>query len=80
MWGKIVTWCKDSETIAFARLQTFGGLLIGVAATFDFSPLTIAGIPTKQQIISASVLFAQGLITEVLRRRRADVDDQGRLR
>lgn len=69
MWDKIKDWCKRSATIALARLQMIGAAALAVFASFDLSPLVAAGIPSKQQWALYGVLFTQGLMTEIARRR-----------
>lgn len=69
-WNKAVQFFKDSEVIFFARLQMLIGALLVVATTMDWSPLLFAD--NKKQITVFAVVFVQGLITEYLRRRRAE--------
>jgi hypothetical protein len=71
MWEKIKAWFRDSEVIFFARLQMLLGAVITVLIATDLSPLLAAGMPTKQQLILAAIVFMQGVLTEYLRRRRA---------
>ncbi|HEY6021658.1 MAG TPA: hypothetical protein VIY48_17850 [Candidatus Paceibacterota bacterium] len=70
-WERTVKFFKDSETIFFARLQMIAAVLLTVLASMDLSPLVSAGVPSRQQWILYGILFAQGFVTEWLRRRRA---------
>lgn len=72
MWEKIKAWFKDSETIFWARLQVLIGAIGAVLVTTDLSPLVATGMPTKQQLILFGIVIGQGVLTEYLRRRRAD--------
>ncbi|UVK46264.1 hypothetical protein BPNPMPFG_001885 [Mesorhizobium sp. AR07] len=67
MWNKIRTWFKDSETIAWARLQMLGGAVLAVIAATDPS-LFNQHIPERW--LPFYVLGA-GVITEIARRIRA---------
>jgi lysozyme family protein len=72
MWAAIRKWCKDSETIFWARLQ----VLLGSAAAIV---MAVAADPSVDAAIQAVLkpayvpyyVIAFGLLTEVLRRRRA---------
>ncbi|NGO51601.1 hypothetical protein G6N73_10495 [Mesorhizobium camelthorni] len=65
MWTKIKTFFADSETIFWARLQMFAGILIEVASTID--PTLLAPVFGDY---FPYFLIANGLLTEYLRRRR----------
>lgn len=72
MWPKIVKFFHDSEIIFWARLQTIGGtlLLVGdvvfeVVSHSDLSPFI-----SNPKTLGA-VVMANGIFTELLRRRRA---------
>jgi len=67
MWQRVKDFFKDSETVAWARLQMFLGALLEVITTVDpylFAPVFGDCFPW--------FLIANGLITEYLRWRRAD--------
>lgn len=66
MWEKIKAWFKDSETIFFARLQVVAGAVWAVLTAIDLSPL----LEPKWLTVW---LIASGVLTELLRRRRADM-------
>jgi hypothetical protein len=66
MWEKIKAWFKDSETIFFARLQMVAGAVWAVLTAADLSPL----LEPKWLTVW---LLASGILTELLRRRRADM-------
>lgn len=68
MWAKIKAFFKDSETIAWARIQ----VLLGVAAaalTFVQPAVLAPVIPPDSFPL---LVVANGLATEYLRRRRAE--------
>lgn len=68
MWEKIKSFFKDSETIFWARAQTLLGVVAGVVTYVDpqvLQPL----IPSEA---FPYFLVINGLLTEYLRRRRAD--------
>lgn len=67
MWEKIKSFFADSETIFLARAQMFFGVVLEIAANIDptlFAPIFGDYFPY--------FLIANGLLTEYLRRRRAD--------
>ena len=64
MWTKIKTFFKDSETIFWARLQVFAGVVFATLSTTDLTPL----LPPKY--LTLWLVFS-GVVTELLRRRRA---------
>mgnify|MGYP001563001663 CR=1 FL=1 len=66
MWTKIKTFFKDSETIFWARLQAFAGVVFTVLSTVNLSPL----LPPKYLTIW---LILSGVVTELLRRRRVEM-------
>ena len=68
MWSRIKAFFKGSETIFWARLQVFLGGLAGVVVFFDPSLLS----PVLPADWLPWVVFANGIATEYLRRRRAD--------
>jgi hypothetical protein len=61
-------WFRDSETIAWARVQMFVGALWTLASQTDIAPiLNTLGLGKYVPI----ALFVMGVLTEYLRRRRA---------
>lgn len=67
MWERIKTFFADSEVIFWARLQLVLG---GLAATITyFDPGLLAPILPAEWL--PWVVFANGIATEYLRRRRA---------
>lgn len=67
MWSKIRGWFKDSETIAWARLQMLGGAVLTVLSATDPS-LFSQYIPDRWLPL---YIVGSGVLTEVLRRLRA---------
>ena len=64
MWEAIKAFFKDSETIFWARLQTLLGIIGSVIDQLDVTLLS--GVPSW----FAWFLVANGVVTEILRRRR----------
>ena len=64
---------KYSETILYARMQMFAGLVTGVIGGLDISPLTgfdwATDFSNKQIVYLGVGILANGIITEVARRR-----------
>ncbi|WP_245459016.1 hypothetical protein [Mesorhizobium sp. M1A.F.Ca.IN.022.06.1.1] len=67
MWSKIRAWFKDSETVAWARLQMLGGAVLTVLSATDPS-LFNQYIPDRWLPL---YIVGSGVLTEVLRRLRA---------
>ncbi|AZO63036.1 MAG: hypothetical protein E5X23_26750 [Mesorhizobium sp.] len=67
MWSKIRAWFKDSETIAWARLQMLGGAILTVLSATDPS-LFNQYIPDRWLPL---YIVGSGILTEALRRIRA---------
>lgn len=68
MWSKIRHFFRDSETLAFARLQMLAGVVLEVLVQTD--PNLIAPIIPSEWF--PWYLLASGILTEILRRARAD--------
>lgn len=62
MWEKIKNWFWRSETIAWARLQMFIGIVWTVLSVSDLSPLL------NPKWLTYWLIFS-GVVTEYLRRR-----------
>ena len=73
IWNR---WFKDSETILLARVQSAIGFVVAVLSGLDWWPLinlaSDGGFTQKQAVSLGLVLLAQGVVTEVARRARAD--------
>ncbi|RUV10405.1 MULTISPECIES: hypothetical protein [unclassified Mesorhizobium] len=67
MWSKIRAWFKDSETIAWARLQMLGGAILTVLSATEPS-LFNQYIPDRWLPL---YIVGSGILTEALRRIRA---------
>lgn len=73
MWDRIRRFFRNSETIFWARAQTFIGLLAGIATYVD--PQLVAPVlPAKWLPV---YLLVNGVLTEYLRRRRGGTGDSG---
>jgi lysozyme family protein len=72
MWDTIKRWFKRSETIFWARLQVFAGAAMAVAMSLAADPAVNEAIHKilKPEYVPYYVIGA-GLLTEMLRRRRA---------
>lgn len=73
MWQKIKNWFKDSETIFWARLQVFAGILLAVIPTLNPVAWLDQSLTPTQRWVTAGFAILNGVITEYLRRRRADL-------
>ncbi|BCG88497.1 hypothetical protein MesoLj113c_46070 [Mesorhizobium sp. 113-3-9] len=67
MWTKIKAWFKNSETIAWARLQMLAGAIMTTISVTD-PALFNQYVPEKWLPI---YIVASGVLTEMLRRVRA---------
>lgn len=64
------TYFRDSWTIVVARVSTFGAFVTGVIGALDWSPLLgLSSFDRKQMLITAGIVLAIGVSTEVARRR-----------
>jgi lysozyme family protein len=73
MWALIKQWCKNSETIFWARLQVLLGSAAAIVMAVAADPSVNAAIQAvlKPEYVPYYVI-AFGVLTEVLRRRRAN--------
>lgn len=72
MYAKLLKWCKDSEVLLLARLQTLGGILLmaldvvlPIVANQDLSVFI-----SNPRALAATAIV-NGVATELLRRYRA---------
>lgn len=73
MWEKIKAWFKDSETIFWARLQVFVGVVVSVLTVVVADPNAIAAVHAMVEPKYVPLyLIGFGVLTELLRRYRAD--------
>lgn len=68
MWDRIKVWFKRSETLAWARLQVFVGIVWTTLSSADLAPVLDAKYLTYW-------LIANGIISECLRRRGTETVD-----
>ncbi|MGE0231173.1 MAG: hypothetical protein AB7O39_03100 [Flavobacteriaceae bacterium] len=68
MWARIKKFFNDSETIFYARLQAFIGFVV-IAVTYIDPSLIVPVLGDWAPYF----LLANGIATEVLRRRRSDL-------
>lgn len=61
-WASLWDWCKDSATIAWARVQILLAAVWGVLVTVDLTPVL------TQKWMTAWLIFS-GVVTELTRRR-----------
>jgi hypothetical protein len=66
LWQRIRAWFKDSETIAWARIQAALGIVAGIVTYVDPSVLQPIIPPDWFPVL----LVMNGVLTEYLRRRR----------
>lgn len=72
MWEKIKKWAKDSETVAWAKIQFWVGLL---GSAFLFAADVIVGVDFAAWLKPGWLplyLVANGLLTKWLRLRRTE--------
>lgn len=73
MWDKFKAWLKNSETIAWARLQAAAGAIVFALQMPELLTILASGGDISwPQLIVAGALVANGFVTEYLRRRRAE--------
>lgn len=71
---KVKKFFKDSTTIFWARVQTVVGFAIAVAGSVDWTTISTLDWTTPKQTVWIGVgILANGIITEVLRRRTLNV-------
>lgn len=71
-YESVKAWFKYSETILWARLQTISGFVLAAIAGIDWTQLSISGL-SKETAVLAGGLVLNGLFTEYLRRRNANI-------
>jgi len=75
MWGKIKAWFKNSVTILWARVVALAGLLLAAGQSVLADPNVNSAV---QQALQPKYIpyyvIAIGLVTELARRRTAEVD------
>ncbi len=72
-WDNTKAFFKRSETIFYARLQVFSGFMLAAFTGIDWTTITMKLDDAKQSLYLASGLIANGIITELLRRRNANL-------
>lgn len=76
-WTAVKAWFKDSETIFLARMEVLVGFIIAVVGAMDWSPLMTfdlsSGFDTKQLLIVGGMIIVKGVISEIARRRNANL-------
>ncbi len=70
-WQRVLKWCRDSETLVWARLQVVIGFAMAVLPTLNPVSWLDEAMTPKQRWVLALTAIANGLWTEYLRRRRA---------
>lgn len=70
-WDNTKAFFKRSEVIFYSRLQVLTGFILAVVQGIDWTSVTTNFNNMKQSLYIALGLIANGLITEVLRRRNA---------
>jgi len=72
-WDNIKAFFKRSETIFYARLQVLSGFFLAAFTGIDWTTVTMKLDDAKQSLYLAGGLIANGIITELLRRRNANL-------
>jgi len=70
-WDNTKAFFKRSETIFYARLQVLSGFFLAAFTGIDWTTVTVKLDDAKQSLYLAGGLIANGIITELLRRRNA---------
>lgn len=68
-WENTKAFFKNSETILYARLQVISGFILAVFSSIDWTTVTVNLNDAKNSLYIALGLIANGILTEVLRRR-----------
>lgn len=70
--NRVMSWCRDSVTILYARLQMAVGFALAVIAGLDFTSLATfdwsSGDWLKLSLVSLGIVI-NGILTEAARRR-----------
>ncbi len=72
-WDNTKAFFKRSEVIFYSRLQVISGFFLSVFSAIDWTQVTVDFQNAKQSLYVGLGLIANGIITEVLRRRNADL-------
>lgn len=75
---KLWAWCKNTGTILWARILSIGGVVLAALASMDWTPLvslgsSLTGFDYRQLASVFIILAINGVITEIVRRRNADL-------
>jgi len=70
-WDSTKAFFKRSEVIFYSRLQVLSGFMLAVCGSIDWTQVTVNLKDSRQSLYIASGLIANGVITEVLRRRNS---------
>ncbi len=77
MLEELKAWFKYSETILIARAEVLTGFVISAVSLMDWSPLLSLGVDTgftwKQGAVIRGITVVKGLVTELARRRNANL-------
>lgn len=72
-WDNTKAFFKRSEVIFYSRLQVLSGFLLSVFSGIDWTQVTVNFQNAKSSLYIGLGLIANGVITEFLRRRNADM-------
>lgn len=72
-WENTKAFFKNSETIFYARLQVISGFLLAVFSSVDWTSVTMNLNDARESVYIALGLIANGIVTEILRRRNANL-------
>lgn len=72
-WENTKAFFKNSETILYARIQVLSGFFLAVFSSIDWTTVTMNLNDAKQSLYIALGLIGNGILTEVLRRRNANL-------
>lgn len=73
-WDGVKAFFKRSEVIFYSRLQVLTGFFLTVSSSIDWTQVTTQFGNAKQALYLGSGLIFNGIVTELLRRRHANLD------
>lgn len=75
-WDSVKAFFKRSEVIFYSRLQVLLGFLLTASVGIDWTQVTAKFSDMKQALYLGGGLMLNGVITELLRRRNANLNVQ----
>lgn len=72
-WDNTKAFFKRSEVIFYSRLQVVSGFFLAVFSGIDWTTVTVDIQNARHSLYLAGGLIINGILTEALRRRNADL-------